>query len=168
MVHRLTMLVAGLAVACEPVKPLDLDASPGADAPTDDAMVDAAIDGPPPPPCDVTKPFGTPMPVPGIDDGASNDVHASLTPDELVIYFASDREDHSFFHIYTATRANRTADFTGIRIAQGTFSAEGESYPSISSDGNTIFFDSLRATPDMGAVHVFRSTRANASRAPLM
>jgi hypothetical protein len=159
MAYRLTMLVAGLAVACEPVKSLDPDASPGVDAADDAATVDAAIDGPPPPPCDLIKPFGNPMPVPGIDDGVSNYVHASLTPDELVIYFASDREDHSIFHIYTATRANRTADFTGIRFAQGTFSTEGESHPSISSDGNTIFFDSFRVAP----VKVYRSTRANAS-----
>jgi hypothetical protein len=158
MDYRLTMWVAGLVVACKPVASLDPDASPSVDAADDGAMVDAAIDGPPPP-CDLTKPFGNPMPVPGIDDGLSNDVHASLTADELTIYFASDRQDHATFHIYTATRASRTAAFTGIGLAQGTFSMEGDSHPSISADGNTIIFDSRRVAP----VQVYRSTRANAS-----
>jgi hypothetical protein len=165
MVYRLTMLVAGLAVACGSVKdpPVGQDASPSVDAAVDDgAMVDAAIDGPPPA-CDLTKPFGTPMPVPGIHDPLGNDVHASLTADELNIYFASDRTDHTNFHIYTATRDSRTADFSGIGLAPGTFSMAGESHPSISSDGNTIFFDSFREPPTTGSVHVFRSTRANAS-----
>jgi hypothetical protein len=166
MLYRLTTLVAGLVVSgCGSVKSDSAgDASPSVDAAVDDgAMADAAIDGPPPPPCDLTKPFGTPMPVPGIHDPLGNDVHASLTADELTIYFASDREDHVNYHIYTATRAARNADFSGIGFAPGTFSMAGESHPSISSDGNTIFFDSFREPPTTGSVHVFRSTRANAS-----
>src|SRR5215510_7693470 len=117
MVYRLTMLVAGLVVfGCGSVKGDATDAPPSpdamVDAPMADApMVDAAIDGPPAPPCDLTKPFGTPMDVPGIHDPLGDDVGAALSADELTIYFASNRFDHMKFHLYTSTRANRNDPF---------------------------------------------------------
>jgi hypothetical protein len=131
----------------------------------DAAMVDASIDGPPAPPCDLTKPFGTPTDVLGIHDPLGDDVGAALSADELTIYFASNRFDHMKFHLYTATRANRNDPFPMPGIAQGTFSDEGESHPSTSPDGNTIYFDSFRPVPmpASGMFHIFRSTRANAS-----
>lgn len=69
------------------------------------------------------------------------------------------------FHLYTATRANRGDPFPMPPVAPGTYSDEGESHPSVSPDGNTIFFDSARPVPApaSGMFHVFRSTRANAS-----
>jgi hypothetical protein len=169
MVYRLTTLVVGvLAVGCGNVNdlPVGQDASPLVDAAIDDAvMADASVDGPPPPPCDLTKAFGTPMDVPGIHDPLGDDVGAALSADELTIYFASNRFDHMKFHIYTATRSSRDGAFPMPAIAPGTFSDEGESHASVSPDGNTIFFDSFRPVPmpASGMFHVFRSTRANAS-----
>lgn len=129
------------------------------DAGTSDTPVE--IDAPPPPPCDLVKPFGTPIQVPGIHQSGKNNVHASLTADELTIVFGTNRDDpmNQIYHLYMATRLNRNDPFTGVTFVPGTYSTEGENGPSLSADGNTIFFDSYRVMN--GLVHIFTSTRSS-------
>lgn len=146
-----------LGVGCGSVK-----ASSPADAPAGD--IDAPgqpMDAPSAPACDISKPFGAPVQVPGLHDAAGNDTHATLPADELTIYFASDRMGNNVWHIYTATRPSRTAPFGAPTLLGGSFSSQGESHPSVSPDGNTIYFDSYRVS--MGTVHIFTSTRTSAA-----
>jgi hypothetical protein len=113
--------------------------------------------------CDLTKPFAPAVEVPGLHESGANDVHGTLTDDELTIYFASDRADPAAakYHIYVATRPAVTSAFGTPMTVAGLFSAQGESNPSVSPDGNTIYFDSYRVS--QGLIHIFTSTRANAA-----
>ena len=127
------------------------------DAGTIDATIDTttAVDAPPPP-CDLTKPFGTPMQVLGIHDSNADDVHATLTGDELTMYFATNRgAAQSPFHIWRATRATKTSVFGAPAQVFDTFMQNGESNPSVTPDGNTIYFDA-------GFV-IYTSTRSSAA-----
>ncbi len=151
--------VVVLGVGCGSVKSKSpVDAPPGTtDAPADTT---GALDAPAPA-CDVSQPFGIPVQVAGVHDAAANDTHGTLTADELTIFFASDRQDGSTWHLYSAIRASRTEPFGSPGLVGGLYSAQGESHPSVSPDGNTIYFDSFRVSA--GTVHIFTSTRTNAA-----
>jgi hypothetical protein len=149
MIKGTMMLMAGLLAGCGAVK----------GAPGVDASLDAAPDmaGPA---CDVNKPFGTAIEVPGLHDPLATDVHATLTDDELTVYFGTNRMDHSgIMHIYSSTRPTREAGFPMPMLVGPTFSDQGESHPSISPDGNTLYLDSSRVIPGS---NVFASARSNA------
>src|SRR5690242_14856893 len=97
MMYGTPLFVASLfALGCGSVSARS-DAQPPADAARDTA---AAA-------CDVTKPFAPAVEVPGLHDPAATDVHATLTDDELTVYFRSNRFDttKATMHIYVATRA---------------------------------------------------------------
>jgi WD40-like Beta Propeller Repeat len=134
-----------------------VDATPAGDAPVSPDGPSAA--------CDPSKPFAPAIEVPGVHQVGVNDVHASLTDDELTIYFGSNRFDptSSTMHIYSATRATRDAAFTTATLLGSISATEGESNPSISPDGNTIYFDSRRSSPSGPGDHIFTSTRLNAT-----
>jgi hypothetical protein len=155
MTWRILMLMGLGSVGCGSVNSVTPDAATGEDAATADA---------PAPPCDLSKPFGAAVVVPGLHDPAANDVHATLTDDELTVYFASNRPNTAgdIFHIYAATRTTVTAGFDTPMQVGPLFSMEGESHPAISADGNTIFFDSFRTSTGGGVVHMWTSTRSNA------
>jgi hypothetical protein len=153
MLKGIMMLLTGLLAACG-----EVTGTPGVDASADTAADTAAdMAGPA---CDVTKPFGQAIEVPGLHDPLANDVHATLTDDELTVYFGTNRLDHSgIMHIFSSTRATRDAGFPMPMLVGPTFSDEGESHPSISPDGNTIYLDSSRLIPGS---NLFLSTRSNA------
>ena len=142
-------ICVAILVGCGSVKSSP-DAPPGIDAPM---QADA-----PAPACDLGKAFGTPAALPVIHDPTGNDVHATLTADEKTIYFASDRQATGKFHIYSAARSQVTDPFGTPALVGALFSNAGESHPSVSPDGNTIFFDSYPTN-----IHVFTSTRPNAT-----
>ena len=136
--------------------------SHGCVANTTDASLDADTDAAPPA-CDVTKPFLPATEVPGLHDPMANDVHASLTANELTIYFASNRSNYASTttEVYRATRATRDASFGTPTLAGfATFEPEGANNPAISADGNTIFYDSVRM--NVGVV-LLMSSRADAT-----
>ncbi len=142
------------AVGCGSV-----EAKSPADAPAETS--DGQVSDAPAPACDVTQPFEIPVQVAGIHNPAANDTHATLTADELTIYFASDRDGNNVWHLYSATRASRSDPFGTPRLlVGGAYSTQGESHPSVSPDGNTIYFDSQRT---MVGGNLFTSTRANAT-----
>jgi WD40-like Beta Propeller Repeat len=148
MMTGILMLLAGLLAACGAVKGTPGDASP-------DTAADMAG-----PACDVTKPFGQAIEVPGLHDPLANDVHATLTDDELTVYFGTNRMDHSgIMHIFSSTRLTRDAGFPMPMLVGPTFSDQGESHPSISPDGNALYFDSSRV---IAGSNLFMSTRSNA------
>jgi len=149
------LFVAGaMAVGCGKVTP---PATQDA-AMADDAAIDAAG-----PACDVTKPFGSAIEVPGLHDPNGSDVHATLTEDELTIYFGTTRDTAvgaaPTFHIYSATRTTRDGMFGKAGLVGPTFSQQGESHPSITPDGNTIYFDSGRT---IAGGNVFSMSRSSA------
>jgi hypothetical protein len=56
---------------------------------------------------DLSRPFGTPILVPGISGTGGDDVTGRLMPDELTIYFYSSRAGNN--DILTATRPSKSA-----------------------------------------------------------
>jgi hypothetical protein len=153
MMKGTMILMAGLLAGCGAVKN-----NPGVDASADTAA-DTAPDmaGPA---CDVTKPFGTAIEVPGLHDPLAHDVHATLTDDELTVFFGTNRMDHSgILHVYSSTRTTRDAGFPMPMLVGPTFSDQGESHPSISPDGNTLYLDSSRV---IAGSNLFVSARSNA------
>ncbi|HMG51869.1 MAG TPA: hypothetical protein VK601_00275, partial [Kofleriaceae bacterium] len=102
-----------------------------------------------------------PIEVPGLNDPTGDDVHATLSDDERTVYFGSSRNSPAgaapIYHIYFATRTTRDGVFGKVDPVGPTFSTEGETNPSISRDGNTLYFDSFRGQ----GVHLWTSTRSN-------
>jgi hypothetical protein len=95
------------------------------------------------PACNLAMPFGTPQLVPSINS-SSNEQAAVLTPDELAIFFQSDRSGGAGgVDIYYATRASRTASFSNISLS-GVSSPVDEVAPVITSDALTLYFGSPR------------------------
>jgi len=73
----------------------------------------------------------------------SSDMHPSITPDGLTLYFASNRNDR--FQIFRACRDSRDSQFGRVEHVATLDTAEGYSaYPSISADGTTLYFGSQR------------------------
>jgi hypothetical protein len=96
------------------------------------------------------------MQVLGIHDSHADDVHATLTGDELTMYFGTNRGTaQSPFHIWKATRATRSSVFGAPAQVFDTFMQSGESNPSVTPDGNTIYFDA--------ALVIYTSTRSSAA-----
>jgi Tol biopolymer transport system component len=143
-----------VGVGCGSVK-----ATPDGSVSSDSSMQTG--DAPPAPACDLGKPFGAATQVPVLHDSAGNDTHATLTADELTIYFASDRMGNNIWHLYTSTRTSTNAAFATPTLLSSTYTQQGESHPSISPDGNTIYFDSFRV--QAGTVHIFTATRSSAA-----
>jgi Tol biopolymer transport system component len=129
-----------------------VDASAQADARPVDAV---------PPACDLAKPFGDIRVVPGVNTANGED-GVSLSPDELTIYFASNRNDPGTpdYDIFVASRATVNADFGAASPITAVNTGSDDRDPSISSDGLSLFFHSSRnAAAD--SYDLFVSTRTN-------
>jgi hypothetical protein len=95
-----------------------------------------------PPECDVNKPFAPFAEIPVLHDPMANDVHGTLTADELTIYFATNRSGYSTtMGLYRASRPTRDAPFQQPILAPFLAGPSNATNPAISSDGLTIFFD---------------------------
>jgi len=114
--------------------PTDPDASTAADASPADA---------PPTRCDPSAPFGAVEPVVGLNLPGADDLGAQLTPDELTVFFTSDRANAPGrdYDLYVATRASVDEPF-GAPVALDALRTDGfhEVSPTISADGLTIYF----------------------------
>jgi hypothetical protein len=106
-----------------------------------DANTDAAS-----PMCDVNKPFGAPTLISSLDNsGFVDGTSLRLSPDLLTGYFTQQVIEadggYDLTHIYTATRTSPLGAFsTAVNLASLN-SALGETHPSVTGDGLTIFFD---------------------------
>lgn len=91
-------------------------------------------------------PFGTPVPVPGVNTIYS-DAHPSISADGLRLYFQSDR-DHpntNDFDIFVAERPDLASPFNApIRLSDIVNTPGGESQPSISFDDAFLYFTANR------------------------
>jgi Tol biopolymer transport system component len=99
------------------------------------AGVDAA------PACATGQPFGAPKPVQGLNtthlEGAPR-----LTPDELTVYFHSNRGTTASNDIYVATRGAKAEAFGTPAAVSGVNTTEDEFYPTLSPDLLTMYYAS--------------------------
>jgi Tol biopolymer transport system component len=119
-----------------------------------------------PPPCDLSQPFGAPTLVPGTDlNTAANEGTPRLSPDELVLYFWSDRviDDGGTPtpHLYTANRSAPGAAFSEPTAMASVNSPGDDASPTVTKDGLTLIFESDRATASNAQLFIAtRSTEA--------
>ena len=80
---------------------------------TDTAATDAGTSDSPPPACDPTKPFGTPVAISELNT-ADEDVVSDVSADGLTIYVATNHAVTGV-HLFLASRANKTAPFGALQ-----------------------------------------------------
>lgn len=116
-----------------------IDDATGADAAGGDAGLDA--DSATGPRCDPTKPWGAPQEVPGLKSG-SLEGGGRLSPDELTIYFSSDRAPSTTLRLDTwvATRADRSSAFGAPVHPSGITTIKNQIWPSPTGDGLTLYY----------------------------
>jgi len=110
------------------------------------------------PACDVTKPFGTPIPVADVNT-TDNDTWGWQTSDQRTIYFARFSIGFSDGDLYVATRAQQSDVFTGAVPLDGVNTANNERRPILTADGLTLYAE---ATPNNDA-DIKVATRASTS-----
>jgi len=128
------------------------DASPDA---TTDAGIDTTSRR-----CDPAKPFADIRPVDGVNT-VDGDENPSISPDELTMYFASNRASPGTadYDIYAAQRTDRDAAFGApVRLTSVSSGADDRA-PAISADGLTLFLHSSRNTAN--SYDLFAATRAS-------
>ena len=140
------------------------DTSPPDDAAKNDgAAGDAGSDAPPGPRCSPDGGWGTPQVVPELND-THNSGGATLSADELTVYFTSDRlrdggtGGFAGYDVFTGTRADPSAAFANIRRVPVSDPSGDvpDLYASQTSNNLKLYFDTYR--PGRG---VWVSTRAS-------
>lgn len=175
--------VAACAIAgCSIVDPLDglsdhfgrdAGADAGVDAPADappDADADAVappMDASPPPPCDVTKDFGVPVPLRSVST-AEDEGSARASADELTVYFDGVREagasGNASFDLFAATRTDGGDSFgAAARVLPPSDPGMHEYAPSLTDDGLTLFFE--RQAIGSAVSNIFMATRPKITEA---
>jgi hypothetical protein len=133
--------------------------NPDAAVQPDSRSIDAAIDAPPPPPCDLTKPFGTLTNVAGVNT-AQAEAAGWFSADLLTIYYASSLNPNADRNIYSATRSSPTGAFSGAAPMGGSLNTTaGEDRPVVTADGLTMFLE----TTATGTVDIHVATRTDPS-----
>ena len=155
-----SVLVFALAAGCGSVNGSPdgrpIDAPPGT---PDSRPVDAA-----PPRCNPSAPFGTPMAMSSINTGSSDEA-PHLSPDELTIYFSSNRAGGlGGYDLYEATRADQGTMFGTATAIPGVNTAKSERAPSVTADGLTLY--AYSASPN-GDLLVANRSSTQASFGPL-
>jgi Tol biopolymer transport system component len=88
--------------------------------------------------------FGSPKRISELDT-ASSEEGASLTPDELTLFFASDRANGAGkLDLWMSTRASKSDDFGAPVNLAGLNSAANDMNVAVSADGRELFFTSDR------------------------
>jgi hypothetical protein len=137
-------VVLGCLLVCEAC-----DESGGASGP--DAGVQAR--------CNPAAKFGRQVDLSSLNT-ESNEEQAALSPDELTIHFSRD-DGGGAYDIYEATRASKTASFSGAAPVPGVNTSAEDREPRITADGLTMFA-TTRATPS-GQFRIVSATRASTS-----
>jgi hypothetical protein len=141
---RVALLAAAVAAeTCTPFKPdlasdLDALASPAL-AGVNDNGPDAGAHRA----CDLSKPFGAPTLVPGLESSGSVLIdHLVLSPDSLTGYFSefSMNAVHTSWGLYTARRPTVSGPFEIAGTLGDTTATNDERAPTVSGDGLTLIF----------------------------
>lgn len=147
------LLVVVLAGGCGSVSGKDIDAAVGNDTGAHDVLL---IDSPPPA-CNLSAAFGTPVNVGGVNSNSTDD-WGWLSADALTIYFTSAATSSSDLNIYYATRAQPSGTFTGVNLLPGVNTTDVEDRPVVTADGLTLLAQSNAS----GVLHIYSATRATA------
>ena len=91
-----------------------------------------------------TSSFGPPRPVAGIAGPDTHDGNPSLSADELLIVFSSNRQGKGTTDIYYATRPHREAAFSTPRPLTAVNTGEHECETFVTGDGCELYFSRLR------------------------
>jgi Tol biopolymer transport system component len=164
-VARLAVSACGIVLsACGFPRPsaiVENDASVDAtniDAPATDV---AGGDAPATQRCNPTASFGAPVALTSINTiAAETDPH--LSPDELTIYFSSDRAGSGGFDIFQATRASIAAPFGTVVPVTGVNTVDDDRDPSVTGDGLSMFAFSQ---PGGSFRHITLATRTSTTLA---
>lgn len=128
------------------------------DASNVDAIGDASSDAPSAR-CDVTKPFGSPAPVVGVNTTAE-EADGWLSADHLTIYFrrliTTNSDD-----VYFATRQQASGPFNDAQLVEGVNTSQNEIRPVLTADGLTLFMQ----VSGNGDYDIRVSTRASTAAA---
>jgi len=116
---------------------------------SDTGPSDASADVPPEAAarCNPTKPFSTPVPLPGPFDTSVNEFTPRLSADELTVYFSlyiGTVGSVDNYDLYSATRASVGAPFGNPTAITELNSGQGEYDPFILGDNLTLYFASDR------------------------
>jgi len=141
------------------------DASVKDSAPVDvvaDSLVDQSQPPPdtgpdaPPPPCNLSAPFGTPTPLSTLNT-SKYEAQAELSPDALTVYFESDRLNAGL-NVFTASRPNTSSAFGSVApLASLNFAGADTWNVTLTGDALTAYF-----VTDQNAVNrMYKATRAS-------
>jgi hypothetical protein len=147
--HTLWRLTAALLVACGSSGDATLDGPASDTSAKDDAAVPA---------CDVTKPFGTPTLVDGVNT-SDHDKWGWQTVDQRTIYFSRAPAGSDTQNLFVATRAQPSDAFTDARAIDSVNTTSNEARPMVSSDGRTLYMEYV----DSAGVDIHFSTRSDTS-----
>lgn len=112
-------------------------------------------------PCNRAAPFGTAKLVAGIDS-AFGEFDARLTPDELTVYFSSNRPGGAGgFDLYTGTRASISDPFSNIRGFAELNSTSDDLSLSLNAGGTVAYFATRRDDDGGLASNIYTASRAN-------
>jgi Tol biopolymer transport system component len=143
------------------------DVAPDMDSggpPSGDADADAG------PPCNLAQPFGAPTPVQGMDiNTAANEGTPRLSPNQLTLYFWSDRAvgdaAAGITHVFVATRTRPTDPFSApVPLTTLDTAVVDDDSPTVTEDGLTLVFGSDRETNANGPDQLFMAMRADAGQ----
>lgn len=127
------------------------------DAAVHDAIVGYDHSGdPPPPPCDVTKPFGTLTDLAAVNSN-SEDMWGWFSQDLLTIYFSGTATNSSDINLYEAKRSSPTGTFSTPVLMGPINTTSTEDRPVVTADGLTLF---AHSNPT-GTVHIYVATRTS-------
>jgi hypothetical protein len=132
----------------------------GVDAALDQSQppVDGAPDAPdaPPPPCNLSAPFGAATPLSSLDT-TKIEGQAELSPDELTVYFESDRLNAGL-NVFTASRSSTASPFGSVAaLASLNFNGADTWNVTLTGDGLTAYL----VTDQNAADHMYKATRAS-------
>lgn len=121
-----------------------------------DGSVEPSDDAPPDTPaairCDPAKPFGPPLPIIELNTTAAES-HATLTADELTVYFTSTRPGGpGNMDIYRARRPVRDAPWEPPELVEGINTSGHESRPAIRDDGLTLYAETNAISPNAWSI----------------
>lgn len=107
------------------------------DAAIQDTSVDVPLDAPAR--CNPNAAFGAAQPLTELDTAAEEDF-ATLTDDELTIYFSSTRVGSvGGYDLFTATRPDRSSPWGNVQAVGGVNTAGNERGPMVSADQRTLY-----------------------------
>jgi Tol biopolymer transport system component len=102
--------------------------------------------------CNLSRPFGASVLVSGLNRDVGLDQGARLTPDEFVVYFHSNRSGN--LDIWRSSRSTLMETFSEPKPVAEVNTLDGESWPSLSGDGRTLYFESNRLHNGNAAIFV--------------